>query len=213
MSVKGKFTAVAPGRLWRLGKAAWQGALRDVIFARGLGRKDGAEVARRIARSRWPIVLVAEQVPRSDIWPAYEPAIVPLAQVASFDQGEIVLDGVVMAAIIADADATRAEGDAPLLDDGQLRRLIRAERDIALGDGVLVAAYKQEGSYRKAAAALNAQGVRADRWAVERAVRRAGGPAAIRRNESSQSVVRSAVSHRRDSRKISRKLPQPETGE
>ena len=213
MSLKGKFTAVAPGRLWRLGKAVWQGALRDVLFARGLAWKDGAEVARRIAHSRWPIALVAEQAPPPGTWVAQEPAIVPLAQVASLGQEEIVLDGAVMAAIIADADATRAEGDVPLLDDGQLRRLIRAERDVALGDGVLVAAYKQHGSYRKAAAALIAQGVHTDRWAVERAVRRAGGPAAICRGESSRSVVRSVVSHRRDSRKIFRRLPQPETGD
>jgi hypothetical protein len=97
MSLEGKFTPLAPGRLWRLGKAVWQGVLRDVLFARGLGWKDGAEVGRRIARSRRPIVLVAERAPAPDTWPAREPAIVPLAQVACMCQQEIVLDGVVMA--------------------------------------------------------------------------------------------------------------------
>jgi hypothetical protein len=76
-----------------------------------------------------------------------------------------------------------------------------------------VAAYKQHGSYRKAAAALIAQGVDTDRWAVERAVRRAGGPASLGRNQSSSSVVRPLVSHRRDSRKIFPKPSQPETGQ
>ena len=91
------------------------------------------------------------------------------------------------------------------LDTEKLRRLIRrqlkAERQTALSDDLLIAAYKQHGSYRKAAAALIAQGLRTNRWAIERAVRRIGGPLAVCRGESSSSITRAFVSHRCDSRK------------
>ena len=129
--------SLVPGHLWRLGKTTWQGALRDVLFARGLTGKDAPEIADRISSSRRPIVLVGKYLPPNEIWESCEPAVVPLSEVAS--------------------------------------------------DDVLVAAYKQHGSYRKAADALIAQGVATDRWAIARAVQRAGGTAALRRSDSSSS--------------------------
>ena len=105
-------------------------------------------------------------------------------------------------AMVVDADAQWCEDDSPLLDEQQLKRLIRAHRDSELKDNVLVAAYKQYGSYRKAADALIAQGVESDRWAVERAVRRGGGAAALRRSESSLSVVRDPGMRRQNGRSI-----------
>jgi hypothetical protein len=83
-----------------------------------------------------------------------------------------------------------------------IRRQLKAERQAALTDDLLVAAYRQHGSYRKAAEALTAQGAETNRWAVERAVKRIGGPAALRRSESSSSVVRTVASQRHDSRNI-----------
>ena len=202
LSLRGRCLSILPDRLWRLGKATWRGALRDVLLARGLAWRDAPEVVGRIACSRRPIVLVPQYAPLRETWAGCEPAIVTLAQVASFESERLAVDAVVMAAIVADADATWDDDVGQALDDRQLRRLLRAQRSAALGDEVLVAAYKQYGSYRKAAEALIAQGVETDRWGVERAVRRAGGATAIRRDESSLSVVRTRASQRRGGRKI-----------
>jgi hypothetical protein len=83
-----------------------------------------------------------------------------------------------------------------------IRRQIKAERQSALTDDLLITAYREHGSYRKAADALVAQGAETNRWAVERAVKRIGGPAAVLRSESSSSIVRAVVSQRNDGRKI-----------
>ena len=200
MSLQGKCLSLLPGRLWRLGKATWQGALRDVLFARGLTRKDALEVVDQIGRRHRPIVLVGKYLPANEIWGDCRPAVIPLAEVASLDVDPLAVDAVVMAAMVADADAAWDDDGGPLLDEQQLRRLLRAQRDSELKDDVLVAAYKQYGSYRKAADALIAQGVETDRWAIERAVGRAGGAAALRRSESSLSVVRTHKSQQRDRR-------------
>ena len=209
MSLQGKCLSLLPGRLWRLGKATWQGALRDVLLARGLAWKDSTEVVGRIGRSRRPIVLVGKHLPPNGIWGDCRPAVVPLADVASLDGDTLAVDAVVMAAIVADADAAWDDDGGPLLDEQQLRRLLRAQRDSELKDDVLVAAYKQYGSYRKAADALIAQGVETDRWAVERAVRRGGGTAALRRSESSSSVARAQVLQRQGGRRVFRNVDKP----
>ena len=208
LSLQGKCMSLAPGRLWRLGKATWQGALRDVLFARGLIRKDASEIVGRI-RSRRPIILVGKYLPPNEIWGNCEPAVVPLADVASLEEGRLVVDAVVMAATVADADAAWDDNGGPLLDEQQLRRLIHASRDSELRDHVLVAAYKQHGSYRKASDALIAQGVKTDRWAIERAVRRAGGRAAVWCSDSSSSVVRTQESQRWDGRRVRQNTNRP----
>jgi hypothetical protein len=209
LSLRGRCLSLLPDRLWRLGKATWRGALRDVLLARGLAWRDAPEVVGRIGCSRRPIVLVPQYAPLRETWAGCEPAIVTLAQVASFESEGLAVDAVVVAAMVADADATWHDDVGQALDERQLRRLLRAQRSAALGDEVLVAAYKQYGSYRKAAEALIAQGVETDRWGVERAVRRAGGAAAIRRDESSLSVVRMRASQRHDGRRIVQSVDRP----
>ena len=207
MSLQGKCMSLLPNRLWRLGKATWQGALRDVFLARGLAWKDGPTVVGRIGRSHRPIVLVGKHVPPNEIWGDCQPAVLSLTEMASLDEDRIAVDAVVMAAMVTDADMGWDDGSGPLLDEHQLRRLIRVHRDSELKDDVLVAAYKQHGSYRKASDALLAQGVETDRWAIERAVQRAGGSVALRRSESSSSVVRTRASQRRDGRPMYQKRP------
>ena len=202
MSLQSKCLLLLPGRLWRLGKATWRGELRDVLLARGLIRKDVSEMVARIRNSRRPIVLVGKYMPPNDIWENCEPAVVPLSEVASLDKDRLVIDAATMAAIVADADAAWDDDGGPLLDEQQLRRLLRAQRDSELKDDVLVAAYKQYGSYRKAADALIAQGVETDRWAIERAIGRAGGAAALQRSESSLFVVHAQASQRRGGRRM-----------
>ena len=67
-----------------------------------------------------------------------------------------------------------------------------------MSDDALVAAFKKYGSYAKAAAGLAQEGVETNKWAVERAVGRAGGIKKLMQDDDSESVVRSRSSHRRD---------------
>jgi len=185
MLLSGRCISLLPGRLWRLGKTPWRGRFRDVLFARGLEWRDAAVANDHIQRHYQPVVLVAERTPSEEMWEGRPPAIISLAEIASFDGMDIVLDVVAMAAIVADADANRDRNDRQTTDRRQfrlaIRRQIKAEHDTALTDDILVAAYKQHGSYRRAAEALCASGVVANRWAVERAVQRAGGLISTRR--------------------------------
>ncbi len=166
--------------------------------------KDAAEIVARIVRTRRPIVLVGKFVPPLDIWGQNSPAVVPLAEVAALCDDRIKIDTAMVAALVADACIPWDDRGKPMLDEQQLRRLIRAQRKTELTDDVLVAAYKQYGSYRNAAEALAAQDVETDRWAVERAVHRAGGVSALRRSDSSSSVERARSSKRRNGRRLSR---------
>ncbi len=193
MLLQGKCLLLVPGRLWRLGRAPWRDGTREVLFARGLTWQDAARVVDRVSRSRDPIVLVPYDANPAAPWGARRPAIVPLDQIAAFKSETLVVDTHELAAIVFDADAKCGRADEPHIDKKQLRRIMRAQREVALSDEVYVAAYKQHGSYRKAAEALVAHGVETDRWAIERAVRRAGGARAVRRDESSSSVVRAEV--------------------
>ena len=202
MALHGTRQPLLLGRLWRLGKAAWRGGLRDVLLARGIAKHNASEVVGRIKRIPRPIVLVGKTPPPRDIWGNAAPAVVPLADVVCMEEDRLVVDAAVMAAMVVDADEAWGDGGKPLFDQSQLRRLIRIQRKSELSDDVFVAAYKQHGSYRKAADALIAQGVETDRWAIERAVRRAGGAAALRRSEDSGSVSRARVSRRRDGKRI-----------
>ncbi len=194
MSLPGKCLAVVAGRLWRLGRAPWRDQMREVLFTRGLAWQDAVRVVDRICRSRDPIVLVPYDADAPEPWEARRPVIVALDKITAFTAGNLVVDTDELAQFVFDAECGRR--DEPHIDEKRLRRIMRAQRNVALSDEVFVAAYKQHGSYRKAAEALVAHGVETDRWAIERAVRRAGGARAVRRDESSSSVVRVPKSRR-----------------
>lgn len=201
LAVYGKLLPLVPNRLWRLGKALWRGTMRDVFLVRGVTWSDAPQIVGRIGRSRCPIVLVSNCLPPIETWGNCRPAVIPLPDVAWLDEDALAIDAASMAALVADADAAWDDRGGPTLDKRQLRQLIRAQRDSQLQDDVLVAAYKQFGSYRKAADGLIAQGVETDRWKVERAIQRAGGTAALCRDESSLSVVRDQrAKHRKRTR-------------
>ncbi|HKQ49915.1 MAG TPA: hypothetical protein VJZ71_17710 [Phycisphaerae bacterium] len=70
-----------------------------------------------------------------------------------------------------------------------------------LKDDDLISTYVKEGSYRKAAASLSDDHKKVSKDAVMRAVRRKGGPAAVRSEYNSASVRRTIASQQRDKRK------------
>jgi len=211
LSMRGRCTALAPARLWRLGRTKWQGASRDVLFARGLNWLDARAVASQIAHTTRPIVFVADQIPAAEIWPGRIPPIIVLSQVASMCDGRTDIDHDAVLAVILEVEADRATEAAATIDAGQLKVMIRqqvkAEEKSQLTDDILVAVYRQEGSVRKAAAFLSTQtGQVVTKDKVQSAIARAGGADAVARTIDSDSVVRTVASQRRDrSKKILRK--------
>jgi hypothetical protein len=211
LSLGGLCTALAPGRLWRLGRTKWQGASRDVLFARGLNWPDGRALASQIAHTTRPIVFVADRFPAADIWPGRVPSVIAMSQVATSRGGQIEIDHDAVLAVILEVDSDRAADSSATIDAGQLKVMIRqqvkAEERSQLTDDILVAAYRQEGSVRKAATFLSKQtGQLVTKDKVQSAVARAGGADAVARDGDSGSVVRTVASQRRDrSKKILRK--------
>ena len=192
---------VLPGRLWRLGRTPWQGSTRQVVLALRLGHDDAAQVARHVGQGGRDIVLVPHQIPDDRLWPARVPAVVALSRVATIEGQSLVLDTVAMAEMVAEADKASAATNLVSMDQtGKklVRRQVKAEIKSLVADDALVAAYQTNGSYRKAADALIEQGFPTDRWAVERAVKRAGGRKAVIAQKDSASVGRSVASQRRD---------------
>ena len=211
MTLKGRVTERLVGRLWRLGKAPWPNGSRGVFLARGLSWPNGHKVAERIGSRGRPIVFVADRAPPLDLWPDRPPAVVSLAEMSRLTNDRIELDLADIAARVGEADGASHAANSITLGEGQattkLRRLIRSVQKSTLTEDALVAAYVLYGSYRKAADGLKEQGYDTDRWAVERAVRNAGGVEAVKCRQSSHSVVRTVASQRRDGRKTIRKSP------
>lgn len=201
LGVKGANATVVPGRLWRLGRVPWEGKTREVLFAVRLNDRDGTSVAAHVGVGGRSVVVVPYQVPDERVWPGRVPAVVSLERVAALGSGELTVDGVAFMQIIAEADAVAAErGELPQehLAAKKVRRHVKETIDSMVSNEALVQAYRVHGSYRKTADALNAEGFITDRWAVERAVKAAGGPEAVRRAEDSDSVSRTVASQPRD---------------
>jgi ribosome-associated translation inhibitor RaiA len=210
LTLKGHPKALVPGRLWRLGKTPWQGANREVLFARGLGWPDSSAVACHVGPNGRPIILVADQAPPDTVWTGRPPATIVLAQVAALGASGIEIDAVDVAARVNEADQRVATVMGLPVTAVEQKRVIRqqvkAEVKAHLEDDVLVAAYKEWGSYREAADALTQQlGRKISKDKVRRAVLRAGGLDEVAQTANSPSVQRTVASQRRDGRKIIRK--------
>jgi hypothetical protein len=186
IGLQGRCATLLPERLWSLGRVAWQGQRRKVLFARGLHWRDGAMVIDRIHSHHRPIILVTYRE-SPEFQPTDVPPVVPLEEIASLRENDICLDRVLMVAMIDEADAAAQDDDRRTPNSGEIKQLVRrqvkAERKAELTDDLLIAAYKQEGSYRKAAAALVAANMKTSLWAIRRAVERAGGVSVIRRKQ------------------------------
>ncbi len=123
-----------------------------------------------------------------------------LREIATLSEGQISLDGPQIIGLVRAADALDAasQGRGHKEQQATIRRAVKEEIKSLVSDDALVAAYKKYGSYDKAVAGLAEEGVETNRWAVERAVKRAGGVKAVTRIDDSESVVRSRSSRRRD---------------
>ncbi len=201
MSLGGKSTKLESDRVWRCGRWTYQGVLRDVLFARGLRRNDAAQFRRAITGAHRPVVFVATELPDADFWQGRVPPLIRLREVASLVDGKIELDVPQVVGLVRAADEDSDAGVAITLDNLKLliRQQIKAEGKTSLRDDWLVSAYKQCGSYRKAAKFLSDESQQTvTKEQIAGAVKRAGGLEAMTCGDDSDSVVRAVSSRRRD---------------
>lgn len=205
LGLKGKLKPVAGDRLWRLGRTPWppgSSNTREVVFARRMQDDDAHTLAAHIGPSGRAIVLVPRHVPGPRVWPGLVPAVVRLSELMTWDDDQPVLDVMAMVDTVGAADRLAASAEAIALGPTgkqMVRRQVKAEIKSLFTDDEYAAAYKQHGSYRKAAEALTEQtGQPISKDKVRRAVERRGGRADVISDEDSASVTRTVASQRRD---------------
>lgn len=205
LGLKGRPKPVVADRLWRLGRTPWppgSSNTREVVFARRMQDDDAPAVAAHIGAGGRAIVLVPRHVPDTRVWPGPVPAAIPLSELTTWHDDQLVLDVVAMADAVGAADRLAASAEAIALGPTgkkMVRRQVKAEIKSLLTDDAYVAAFKQHGSYRKAAAALTEQtGQKIGKDKVRGAVERHGGRAEVLSGEDSVSVSRTVASQRRD---------------
>jgi len=202
LGLTGRPRELMPHRLWCLGRSEWRGTRRDVLLARGLSWDDVAGVRRAIVRTHRPIVFVPRDKPGRDCWSGRLPPVLALAQVATLNEEGLDVDRREIVAAIEEAEAGATDQIA-VISEEHLKRMIRqqvkAEGKTALTDDIFVQAYRQCGSVRRAAAFLSQQsGQAVTKDQVQRALKRAGGAAAVLDTRNSHSVQRAVASQRRD---------------
>ena len=205
LGLKGTPKPVVADRFWRLVRTPWppgSGRTREVVFARRLQDDDAPAIAAHVGPGGRAVVLVPRHVPDERIWSGSAPAVISLAEVTTWDDGQPVLDVMAMVDAVEIADHLANQAKLISLDaNGKrtLRQQVKAEFKGQLEDDVLIAAYKTYGSVRKAADALTKQlGRPITKDKVQGAVTRAGGAKALREEMDSASVSRSVASQRRD---------------
>ncbi|MFM8574255.1 MAG: hypothetical protein ACKOAU_21860 [Pirellula sp.] len=203
MNLKGSPKELLAGRLWRMGRTLWNGTSRDVVFARGLLWNDSQQVRSAIARCSKPILITSRQLKTKIPW-RNAPLALSLDLIASMlDRFNLDVDEII--AILAERsdNPDKSAIEVPTAEDLKLlvRRQIKAEQKTELTDAVLVQAYLQEGSIRKAAEFLTSQtGHFISKDKVQRAVQRSGGIDSLVDGKDSNSIVRGVASQCRDSR-------------
>lgn len=215
LALSGQITTLTADRVWRLGRTTLQGTLRDVLLASGMNRKDAPSIRGSITQARKPIVFVPHSKPPADYWNGRVPPVIALDQVATFTDSGIEIDPLEITSAIHEANAA-AHGEVAITAEQltlMIRRQIKAEHKSELTDDVFLAAYRQHGSNRKAAAFLSKEtGTTISKDQVHRAVMRAGGAAEVLNAEDSDSVVRPVASQSRDrkGKKLIRSKPKQE---
>lgn len=120
------------------------------------------------------------------------------------ENDHVTFDAISMFDLIAEADRTatdRANAASDTSPTKKMQQQVKQVIDSMLSNEAMVQAYRVYGSYRKTADALNEEGHLTDRWAVERAVKLAGGPKAVKNAKDSDSVARTVASQSRDRQK------------
>lgn len=210
LGLTGRPAELLPRRLWRLGRTEWQGRRRDVLFARGLGWEDAAGVQSAIVRTHRPIVFVPRNNPEGDFWTRRVPPVLVLAHVATLGEQGLDVDRLEIVAAIQETELRQTDQIA-VVNQEQLKLMVRqqvkAEGKTSLTDEVLLQAYRHCGSVREAAAFLSREtGREVSKDQVHRALKRAGGAAAVFDVEDSDSVQRGVASQGRD--RFGKRLPQ-----
>jgi hypothetical protein len=203
LNLKGAPKELLTGRLWRMGRTVWEGTNRDVVFARGFHWHDSQPLRSVITRCAKPIVVTTRQQKAKINW-RNPPTFLALDKIASLCQ-QFTLD---VDEIVVSLSRESTPGDEPTIDVPKgtdlklfVRRQIKAEQKTELTDAVLVQAYLQEGSIRKAAEFLTSQtGQQISKDKIQRAVQRSGGVEALVVGQDSNSIVRGVASQCRDSR-------------
>lgn len=213
LAPSGRRKAILPGRLWRLGTTAWQHTSRDVLFARGLLWPDAGDVARAVAKTTRPIVLVPDQIPNEDCWVRGIPPVVALSQVSQLCDGKLAITISELFSAVSDQDEAMQTTATQIFDDKKLKLIVRqqvkAEEKTSLTDDILIAAYRQHNSMRKAAEFLSTEtGQTVTKDKIQRAVQRAGGVEAVASGIDSDSVRRTVASQRRDGKKKIQNRPE-----
>jgi len=205
LGLKGKPKPVVADRLWRLGRTPWppgSSNTRAVVFARRMQDDDAPAVAAHIGAGGRDIVLVPRHVPDTRIWSGLVPAVILLSDVMTWGDDQPILDVVAMSDAVGAAEDRAATSQAIALGPTgkqMVRRQVKAEIRSLLTDDAYAAAYKEHGSYRRAAEALTRQtGQPISKDKVRRAVERHGGRADVISDEDSASVARTVASQRRD---------------
>lgn len=203
LSLGGRCKVLLPDRLWRLGRTNWQGASRDVMFARGLTWDDARCVRAEIVRGRKPIIFVARHIPPEDFWRGRVPPVLALPEFTSLCDGQLEVEALAVSSAVQDADAAGSPTGIRTVTEEQMRLMIRqqikAENKMELRDDLLIAAYRHCGTYRAASEYLSQQAEQEiSKDAVSRAVQRGGGVLAVLNGEDSNSVVRGVLSQRCD---------------
>ncbi len=110
LTLSGACRALASDRLWHCGRLDWHGGLRDVLFGRGLARKDAGDLkaASVLPTMLHPLVLVPIETPPAGFWNAPAPTTLQLSRIAVLRGDEVVLDGVVLTALVCQAEEDTA---------------------------------------------------------------------------------------------------------
>lgn len=203
LNPKGRARSVVERRYWRVGTVKVSGQNRTVVLAVGLEAEDGRSIANHVGPGGRPIVLVPDTVPDERIWPGVVPAVVMLVDVARVEGGRIMLDAEAILAGVDEADRSAEARSLVPIDPSTRQQLMERAVSVVvknqLTDDILVQAYRDAGSLRKAADLLTqCLGVKVGKDQVGGAVRRGGGPDAVLRSEDSGSVSRRVASSPRD---------------
>lgn len=195
-------TAIVRG-VWKLGRCTMGEASREVILLLNAAGADGRDFTAHVGQSGRAIVVVPVREPRVPDGLRFVPAVVPLADAATCTSKGIDIDPRFVLDLIRAADentriAREQSGDSPRMRR-RIQQMVRKESKVQLTDDLLVGAFLRCTSGDEAAAVLSEQtGQKVSRDAIYRAVKRAGGIAAIRATHDSGSVMRVVASQPRD---------------
>ncbi len=138
LSLTGPSKALASDRVWHCGRLAWHGGLRDVLFGRGLTRKDagGFRSAFALQTMLHPLVFVPSEIPPDDFWGTPAPTVIQLSRIAALHGGAVVIDEAVLTALICQAEETEAAAAFVFRRYGEFWRLTFDSKTIYLKDSV-----------------------------------------------------------------------------